>query len=92
MDFILSCMKHNLKTLFVLLFILNSSISYPQVFSFSSLYEGLSLSVTGNYISSASIQLYPNSYNIVEKNVFDELKGGYGYGISLRKKFFHDDL
>ncbi len=85
-------MKPKLKILFVLLIFLNSSVSYSQVFSFSSLYEGLSLSVTGNYVSSASIQLYPNSYNIVEKNVFDELKGGYGYGFSLRKKFFRDDL
>jgi hypothetical protein len=85
-------MKALLKILITLLFFLNSGYTFSQVFSFSSLYEGLSLSLTGNYVSSASIQLYPNSNNIVEKNSFEELQGGYGYGVSLRKKFFRDDL
>lgn len=85
-------MKTIIKILTVLSIFLGYQSSQAQIFSLASVYEGLSLSVTGNYISSASIQLYPNSSNIVERNSFEELTGGYGYGVSLRKKFLRDDL
>ena len=85
-------MRTIIKILVVLSFFLGYQDTQSQVFSLASVYEGLSLSITGNYISSASIQLYPNSKNIVERNTFEDLKGGYGYGFSLRKKFFRDDL
>jgi opacity protein-like surface antigen len=48
--------------------------------------------VSGNFISSASIQLNPYSQNIVEKNSFSHLGSGFGYGISISKKFFRNDL
>ena len=85
-------MRTIIKILIVLYIFLGYQDSQAQVFSLASVYEGLSLSIPGNYISSASIQLYPNSNNIIERNSFEELTGGYGYGVSLRKKFFRDDL
>jgi len=55
-------------------------------------YENLSISLSGNYISSASIQIYSNSSDPIERNQIVDTKGGFGFGISLRKKFFSDDI
>ena len=54
--------------------------------------NGYSIIPEVNYVSSATIQLYPNSFNIFERNITDEIEGGYGYGLSVRKKLFRHDI
>lgn len=54
--------------------------------------SGFSIIPSINFVSSASIQLDPYSSNLIERNITEELSGGYGYGITIRKKFFREDL
>lgn len=70
-----------------LLFIINA-VAYPQFIN----YSDFSFSLSGNYISSASIQLYSNSSDPIERNLIIDTKGGYGFGISIGKKIFNDDI
>lgn len=57
-----------------------------------SLGSGYSIIPEVNYVSSATVQLYPYSFDLFERNITDELQGGYGYGISVRKKLFRHDI
>lgn len=43
-----------------------------------------------NYVSSATILLNPNSPDLIERNTTIQLKGGYGYGATLKKRLFED--
>lgn len=63
-------------------------ITYSQIIN----YSDFSFSLSGNYISSASIQLYSNSSDPIERNLIVDTKGGYGFGISIGKKIFNDDI
>ncbi len=45
-----------------------------------------------NYISSATIQFSPFSQDLIQRNLTADTKGGYGYGISIRKKFLLENL
>lgn len=45
-----------------------------------------------HYISSASILLNPYHSDIAERNSTMELKGGYGYGVSIKRKIIGDDI
>ena len=51
-----------------------------------------SITPSVNFVSSASIQLNPNSTNIIDKNRIEELHGGFSYGIAIKKKMFGDDI
>ncbi len=51
-----------------------------------------SVSVSGNYISSASLQLYSGTGNLVEENLLTELEGGYSIGLNLKKRIFGDNI
>lgn len=57
------------------------------------LFEGTEFSVMPsiNYVTSSSIQLNSNSNNIIEQNLTEDLTGGIGYGLAIRKRF-GDDL
>lgn len=66
--------------------------SYSQENSGISLGKGFSVMPSLNYVSSATIMLNPFSGDLIEKGVSEELKGGYGYGITIKKKFFREDL
>lgn len=57
-----------------------------------SLGSGFSLITTGIYISSSTIQLNPFSSDIFERNLTEELSGGYGYGFAFRKKILLEEL
>lgn len=52
----------------------------------------MSIYLSGNYVSSATIQLNPYSSDIIERNTTDELSGGYGYGLEIKKRIFGDNL
>ncbi len=54
--------------------------------------SGFSLRTSVNYVSSATIQADPFSQSLFERNVFEEISGGYGYGVLLRKRLFRDEL
>ncbi len=71
----------------VLLYIIPQAI-FAQSFNF----ENFSISLTGNFISSASIQMFSNSPDPVERNLTIDTKGGYGFGIFVRKKILSEDI
>ncbi|MBK8550293.1 MAG: outer membrane beta-barrel protein [Ignavibacteria bacterium] len=54
--------------------------------------NGFSIIPSVNYVSSATIQLDAFNLNQFERSITEELSGGYGYGISIRKKLFDEDL
>ena len=54
--------------------------------------SGYSIMPTINYVSSATIQLNAYSNDLFERGQTEELDGGYGYGISIRKKIFNENI
>ena len=56
------------------------------------IFRDYSITVSGNYVSSATIMLNPSSSDLVEKSSSVETKGGYGYGVTLKKRIFGDDF
>ncbi len=81
--------KVNIIIIFALLF---SQRSPAQENSNITIGNGFSLMPKVIYISSATVQLFPFSNNQFERSFTEELSGGYGYGISFRKKFLRDDF
>lgn len=75
----------------VLFLILTFNVGYSQIRE--NLFEGTGFSVMPsiNYVTSSSIQLNSNSNNVIEQNLTENLTGGIGYGLSIRKRF-GDDL
>jgi len=84
-------LKNSIKILFILLIITEHTPAQnnPDIKSMS---NSLSLTVSANYISSASIQLNSSSENIVERNLTTEIDGGYSAGINIKKRIFNSDL
>lgn len=79
------------KTLFLILSLV-CSISYSQEFSPDFSEYDFAITPSISYISSASIQVNPYSDNPIERNSFADLSGGFGIGLSLKKKIFTKDL
>lgn len=79
-------------TYFILIILFFSGKTYSQQISEASIGNGFSIMPSVEYVSSASIQLYSNSRDVFLRGLTEQLDGGYGYGISLRKKFFRQDL
>lgn len=75
-----------------LLWFFKPADSYSQEFSPDFGNYDLSVKFSGNFISSASIQLNPYSQNIIERNSFADVGSGFGYGVSISKKFLRNDL
>ncbi len=84
-------MKNFVFIIAALIFI-NFSDAHSQKISGVDLGSGYSIMPSVNYVSSASIQLNAFSADLFEKSQTEELVGGYGYGVSIRKKFFREDL
>jgi hypothetical protein len=81
-------------TKIILLFIvlnLHSDI-YPQDIFLKSIIHDISISASMNYISSASIMLDPGSSDLIERSSAVNLKGGYGYGVTLKKRIIGDNI
>lgn len=53
---------------------------------------GISITPYVSYVSSATIQLRAFSGSEFERNETLEISGGYGYGISVTKRLFDEDL
>ncbi|HMS35335.1 MAG TPA: hypothetical protein PKC91_14730 [Ignavibacteria bacterium] len=54
--------------------------------------SGYSILPSVIYVSSATIQVNAFSKNLYERGETEELDGGYGYGISIRKKIFNENI
>ncbi len=67
-------------------------VSDAQDYHGISLGSGYSIIPSVIYVSSATIQLNAYSESQFERGVVEELSGGYGYGITIRKKIFNEDL
>ncbi len=75
-----------------LLILLNVGSVNSQDISGVPMGSGFSIIPSFNYVSSATIQLNSLSDDIFERGFTEELSGGYGYGISIRKNLFRHDL
>lgn len=82
----------NFKILLILFILSFHSDIFPQGRTATNILRGFVFSASANYVSSASILLNPGSSDIIEKNMSVDLDGGYGYGFSVRKKIFNDDI
>lgn len=80
------------KAAFLILFLIIPLSIYSQEHPNIKFNNGFSIIPYVSYVSSATIQLYPYSNNLAEKSQIDELTGGYGYGFTVRKKLFREDL
>ena len=76
---------------FVLIFFFSFKILESQIL-ISPKKDNFEISLFGNYVSSASIQLNPFLNDPIEKFFSQELKGVYGIGISVKKKLFWDNF
>lgn len=85
-------MKSIVFIIISLLWLLKPSDSFSQEFTPDFDSYDFSIKASGNFISSASIQLNPYSQNIVEKNSFADVGSGFGYGFSISTKFLRNDL
>jgi opacity protein-like surface antigen len=81
------------KTILTLLVVFSlAEISMAQNYDGLHLGSGYSITPSVVYVSAATIQLSANSQDLFERSLTEELSGGYGYGIAIRKKLFDDDL
>lgn len=55
-------------------------------------FKDFSIHTSLNYVSSATIMLNPYNSDIFEKNSSEEINGGYGYGVTIKKRIFGDDI
>ncbi len=78
--------------IFSLTILFNNPYAESQEISGVSIGSGFSIIPSVNFVSSASVQLYPYSTDLFERSLTDELSGGYGYSLTLRKRFFREDL
>lgn len=84
-------MGKKIKIIFILLLVFSLN-AFSQDLKSISFNKDLSIIPTVNYVSSATIQLNPFSADFFERNSSEELGGGYGYSIGIRKKLFREDL
>lgn len=84
-------MKLILK-IFPLFILFLPGISNSQNDAELTLGSGFSIRTSVNYVSTATIQINPYSENLFERNLLEEITGGYGYGILLRKRLFSDEI
>ncbi len=56
------------------------------------LLKDFSLTFQMNYVSSASIQLYAFVPSQIERNIFQETRGGYGYSSVLKTNIFGENI
>ncbi len=66
--------------------------SRAQSLSGNKVGTGITITPYVSYVSSATIQMDPFSSSSFDRLITSELSGGYGYGISITKKLFSDDI
>lgn len=83
-----------MKNIFLVCLISISALDFTSAQSIQGvdLGSGYSIMPTVNYVSSATIQLNAYSKDLYERGQTEELDGGYGYGISIRKKIFNENI
>lgn len=75
---------------FALLFL--SAKLQSQNISYAPLNNNFSVTLQMNYVSSASIQLYAFSPSEIERNIFQETRGGYGYSAILKTNVISENV
>lgn len=80
------------KIIFLIFFFIFSNSQSQQTEPRHKSPGDFSVSVSGNYISSASLQLYDGSENFLEGYLLTELESGYSLGLTFRKRFLNDNL
>lgn len=75
---------------FALLFL--SAKLQSQNLSYAPLNNNFSVTLQMNYVSSASIQLYAFSPSEIERNIFQETRGGYGYSAILKTNVISENV
>ena len=75
---------------FALLFL--SAKLQSQNLSYAPLNNNFSVTLQMNYVSSASIQLYAFSSSEIERNIFQETRGGYGYSAILKTNVISENV
>lgn len=78
--------------IFSLAMLLDNPYMRAQEISGIQVGNGFSIIPSVNFVSGASIQLYPYASTLFDRSLTDELSGGYGYSLTLRKRFFREDL
>ncbi len=83
-----------MKNFFLVCLISISALDFTSAQSIQGvdLGSGYSIMPTVNYVSSATIQLNAYSKDLYERGQTEELDGGYGYGITIRKKIFNENI
>ena len=54
--------------------------------------DNFNFTVSANYIASSTIQLNPFSSDLLERNLSEDIGGGYGIGFSFKKRLYISDL
>ncbi|MBK6505226.1 MAG: outer membrane beta-barrel protein [Ignavibacteria bacterium] len=86
-------MKVNSVKLLAASLILMTAVSVnSQTLSGESNSIGITVTPYVSYVSSATIQIDPFSSSSFERQLTSELSGGYGYGISITKRIFSQDI
>jgi len=80
------------KIILVLIYTGFSHQSFSQNNFLNKFFKDFIFTTSLNYISSATIQLNPNNSDLVERNSTTDVKGGYGYGFTLKKRIIGDDI
>jgi hypothetical protein len=81
-----------IKIFLVFILISFHSDIYSQNSFFKNILHDFCITPSFNYVSSASILLNPYNSDLIEKNSTAELSGGYGYGVTVKKRIFGDDI
>lgn len=79
-----------IRICFLLVMMSMNTILFSQ--SIKSESKEFEVNASFNYISSATIQFSPFSSDLIQRNSTADTKGGYGYGISIRKRFLLENL
>lgn len=78
--------------LVIFLLMINSVSLKSQSPGYSPLDKNFSVTFQMNYVSSASIQLFAFSPSEIERNIFQETRGGYGYSGVLKSNLFGSNI
>jgi len=85
--------KSRIKLIVLFIFIVNIPAGiFSQGVTATHTGYGFSVIPHVSFISSSTLQLYALSNDAFQRSQAEEISGGYGYGLSIRKNLFTEDL